>query len=227
MAPLLASRVFFAHAVDNAQGLKNVQWTYLGVACFVALLLILLFHAPMPEITDADKGTQEIEIAEYDPGPLRKQYNLFLAVWSQFCNVGAQVAVAGYVINFSMGAGKSASESSDLLAVRQGLYAFNRFLAGVLMMVPAIKPRFMLAAYLGMCFILSIATMTTKGNTSIALLILVLCFESCCFATIFTLGLRGLGRHTKRGGSFLVSGISGGMVFPPMMGAGNYFSHLC
>jgi len=41
----------------------------------------------------------------------------------------------------------------------------------------------------------------------------------CCFATIFTLGLRGLGRHTKLGGSRLVAAISGGMVFPPMMGA--------
>ena len=69
--------------MDTNQGLKNVQWTYLGVACFVALLIILFYLAPMPEITDADMGTQEFEIAEYDPGPFRKQYNLFLAVWSQ------------------------------------------------------------------------------------------------------------------------------------------------
>jgi MFS transporter, FHS family, L-fucose permease len=40
VAPLLASRVFFASTVDNAQGLKNVQWTYLGVACFVGLLIV-------------------------------------------------------------------------------------------------------------------------------------------------------------------------------------------
>jgi len=173
----------------------------------------------MPELTDADMGTQEVEIAEYDPDLFRKQYNLFLAVWSQFCYVGAHVAVAGYFINFAQEAGKTASQSSDLLAVGQGLYAFNRFLAGALMMLPAFKPRFMLAVYLVSCFIFSIAAMTTTGDASIALLILVLCFESCCFATIFTLGLHGLGRHTKRGGSLLVSGVSGGMVFPPMMGA--------
>jgi len=29
VAPLLASRVFFAKTFDTAQGLKNVQWTYL------------------------------------------------------------------------------------------------------------------------------------------------------------------------------------------------------
>jgi FHS family L-fucose permease-like MFS transporter len=109
--------------------------------------------------------------------------------------------------------------TADLLAVGQGLYAFNRFVAGGLLTLPMFKPRYMLAAYLGLCFVFVVAAMTTSGSASIAMLILVLCFESCCFATIFTLGLRGLGRHTKMGGSLLVAAISGGMVFPPMTGA--------
>ena len=77
----------------------------------------------------------------------------------------------------------------------------------------------MATIYLGLCFVFIVAAMNTAGTTSIAMLILVLCFESLCFATIFTLGLRGLGRHTKMGGSLLVAAISGGMVFPPMTGA--------
>jgi len=93
--------------------LKNVQWVYLGVACFVALLIILFFLAPFPEITDADQQALEAQIAatSVDPGPFRKQYNLFLGVWSQFCYVGAQVAVAGYFINFAMEAGRDAAQS--------------------------------------------------------------------------------------------------------------------
>ncbi|KAK3305730.1 major facilitator superfamily domain-containing protein [Chaetomium strumarium] len=219
VAPLLASRVFFASTVDNNEGLKSVQWVYLGVACFDVLLIVLFVLAPMPEITDADMHAQEGEIGQYDPGPFRKQTNLFLAVWSQFCYVGAQVAVANYFINFCEEAGRDRATSSDLLAVGQGLYAFNRFVAGGLLTLPLFKPRYMLAAYLGLCFVFVIAAMTTSGSASIAMLTLVLCFESCCFATIFTLGLRGLGRHTKMGGSLLVAAISGGMVFPPMTGA--------
>ncbi|ORY68188.1 glucose galactose transporter [Pseudomassariella vexata] len=219
VAPLLASRVFFANTVDTDEGLRNVQWVYLGVAGFVILLVILFFLAPMPEITDADMNVQESEIAEFDPGPFRKQYNLFLAVWSQFCYVGAQVAVANYFMQFCEEAGRTKAEASDLLAVGQGLYAFNRFVAGFMMMIPAFKPRYILAVYLGLCFVFIVAAMETGGSASIAMLILVLCFESACFATIFTLGLRGLGRHTKFGGSLLVAAISGGMVFPPMTGA--------
>ncbi|KAJ6083323.1 hypothetical protein N7467_007458 [Penicillium canescens] len=204
VAPLLASRVFFANTVDDNAGLKNVQWTYLGVACFVSLLIVLFWLAPFPEITDADQEALEGQISEHggDTGPFKKQYNLFFGVWSQFCYVGAQVAVAGYFINFCKEAGKSSAESSDLLAIAQGLYAFNRFVTTGLMMMKNFKPRYMLTGY-----------------SSVAMIILVLCFESCCFATIFSLALRGLGRHTKRGGSLLIAAISGGVVFPPMMGA--------
>lgn len=109
--------------------------------------------------------------------------------------------------------------TADMLALGQGLYALNRFLAGLLMTIPAVRPRCVLAVYLGLCFVFVTAAMNTAGTVSIAMLILVLCFESACFATIFTLGLRGLGRHTKIGGSLLVAAISGGMVFPPMTGA--------
>ncbi|OBT54479.1 hypothetical protein VE04_04348 [Pseudogymnoascus sp. 24MN13] len=218
VAPLLAARVFFRNAESEA-GLKNVQWTYLAVACFVALLIVLFALVPMPEITDADMAEQETEIVGEDVGPLRKQYNLFLGVWSQFWYVGAQVAIAGYFINYCKEAGKASAQGSDLLAVAQGLYAANRFIAAGLMTISFFRPRFMLAAYLGLCAVLSIAAMNTQGDAGIALFIMIFVFESCCFATIFTLALRGIGRHTKRGGSFLVSAISGGAVVPPMMGA--------
>lgn len=53
-----------------------------------------------------------------DVGPLRKQYNLFLGVWSQFWYVGAQVAIAGYFINYCTEVGKTSAQgcmSSPLL----------------------------------------------------------------------------------------------------------------
>ena len=53
---------------------------------------------------------QEAEIADVDVGPLRKQYNLFLGVWSQFWYVGAQVAIAGYFINYAQEVGKTQAQ---------------------------------------------------------------------------------------------------------------------
>jgi FHS family L-fucose permease-like MFS transporter len=43
-------------------------------------------------------------------------------------------------------------------------------------------------------------------------------FLSIMYPTIFALGLKGLGRNTKIGGSLLVMAIVGGAIFPPVMG---------
>ena len=43
-------------------------------------------------------------------------------------------------------------------------------------------------------------------------------FMSLMFPTIFALGIKGLGRNTKIGGSFLVMAIIGGAVSTPLMG---------
>jgi FHS family L-fucose permease-like MFS transporter len=43
-------------------------------------------------------------------------------------------------------------------------------------------------------------------------------FISIMFPTIFALGLKGLWRNTKLGGSLLVMAIVGGAVFPPIAG---------
>jgi FHS family L-fucose permease-like MFS transporter len=127
--------------------------------------------------------------------------------------------VANYFIKFCITTGLTERRGSQLLSAAQGIYAGMRFLAGFAMMLPWVQPRYILLAFLLLCFVFAIAAMNTTGATSIGLLMMVFAFESACFATIFTLSLRGLGRHTKRGGSLLVAAISGGMVFPPAMGA--------
>jgi FHS family L-fucose permease-like MFS transporter len=43
-------------------------------------------------------------------------------------------------------------------------------------------------------------------------------FMSVMFPTIFALGIRGLGDHTKLGSSLIVMSIVGGAIAPPFMG---------
>lgn len=51
------------------------------------------------------------------------------------------------------------------------------------------------------------------------MLFITLFFESICFPTIVALGMRGLGKHSKRGSGWIVAGVSGGAVVPPALGA--------
>lgn len=50
------------------------------------------------------------------------------------------------------------------------------------------------------------------------MLFMTLFFESVCFPTIVALGIRGLGKHYKRGSGLIVAGVSGGAAIPPLMG---------
>lgn len=50
------------------------------------------------------------------------------------------------------------------------------------------------------------------------MLYMTLFFESVCFPTIVALGIRGLGRHYKRGSGFIVGGVCGGAIVPPILG---------
>lgn len=69
-----------------------------------------------------------------------------------------------------------------------------------------------------MCIVFIIPGITERGNTGMAMLYVTLFFESICFPTIVALGMRGLGRHTKRGSGFIVGGVFGGACVPPLTG---------
>ncbi|MCJ1416337.1 hypothetical protein MMC32_002672 [Xylographa parallela] len=220
VAPLLAAQVFFKNVNDTS--LATVQYTYLAVACFVFILAVVFFFAPIPEITDSDMADGEEQGRDFDTGyvdkPLYKQYVLFWGVAAQFCYVGSQVAIANFFINYvqQVRPGTSQSTASNLLAVAQSLFAIGRFFSSLCMRY--LKPRHVLWLFMSMIVLFICCAMGVAGNGGIATLSLVLFFESCIYPTIFTLSLRGLGRHTKRGASFIVSSVCGGAVFPPILG---------
>jgi FHS family L-fucose permease-like MFS transporter len=218
VAPLLGSYIFFHF--DEKKALENVQWVYLAIATFVFLLALVFFFADIPEITDADMEFQAAETHSEDQNqPFRKQYRLFHASFAQFCYTGAQIAIASYFVNYATETRPNTPDSlgSQFLAGAQGAFALGRFGGAALMHF--LKPRQIFGVFLTMCIIFSVPAITERGNTGISMLYVVLFFESICFPTIIALGMRGLGRHTKRGSGFLVAGVFGGACVPPLMGA--------
>ena len=82
-----------------------------------------------------------------------------------------------------------------------------------------IRPRWVFLFYLTMCIVFIAPSITQRDNTGMAMLYITLFFESICFPTIVALGMRGLGKYTKRGSGFIVGGVCGGAVVPPLLGA--------
>jgi len=229
VAPVLASFVIFKNVGEDGTSLESVQWVYLGIACFVGLLAVAFYFAPIPEISDADMADQAEMTAGHVDKPMKKQYMLFWGVAAQFSYVGAQVAIAAYFINFftqarpDLNSTQAHQQGANFYAIAQALFAVGRFSAAGLMYI--MKPRWVLLTYQTMIMIFIICAITVDTGHGLgpnwgglSMLMIVLFFESCIFPTIFTLSLRGLGRHTKRGASYLVSSICGGAVIPAILG---------
>ncbi|KAK1076475.1 hypothetical protein LTR33_008909 [Friedmanniomyces endolithicus] len=204
IAPVLGSYVFFKNTESGANAsLTNVQWV-----------------SPIPEITDADMAFQAEEThAGTDNVSFWKQYRLFHAAFAQFCYTGAQVAIAGYFINYvtETRPNTSATLAAQFLAGAQGAFAMGRF-TGVGIM-KFVKPRWVFLFYLTGCIVFISPAITQRGNTGMAMLYITLFFESICFPTIVALGMRGLGKYSKRGSGVIVGGVCGGAIVPPILGA--------
>ena len=97
-----------------------------------------------------------------------------------------------------------------------GLFTIGRFVGSVL--IGIFKPNRLLLFYALACMILTGIVITGVGAVAVIALCLIYFFMSIMFPTIFALGLRDLGSHTKRASSFLVMAIVGGAVFPALMG---------
>lgn len=151
--------------------------------------------------------------------PFWKQYKLFHATFAQFCYTGAQVAIASSFITYATKtrAGTSAGLGSKLFAGAQAAFTIGRFGGSALMRF--VRPRWVFLVFLTMCIVFSAPAITHGGNAGVSFLYVVLFFESVCFPTIVALGMRGLGRHTKRGSGYIVGGVVGGACVPPLLGA--------
>ncbi|KAK0648631.1 major facilitator superfamily domain-containing protein [Cercophora newfieldiana] len=217
VAPVLGSYVFFAFNEEAA--LRNVQWVYLAIACFVLGLGVVFYLSDIPEITDADMEFQAAKTHAGEDLPFRKQYRLFHAAFAQFCYTGAQIAIASFFINYVTETRPNTDSAlgSKFLAGAQAAFAVGRF--GGAAMMRFIKPRKVFGVFLTMCVVFISPSITQRGNIGMCMVYVTMFFESICFPTIMALGMRGLGRHSKRGSGYIVAGVFGGACVPPLMGA--------
>ncbi|KAL0938603.1 glucose galactose transporter [Colletotrichum truncatum] len=217
ISPVVAAHAFLG--LTDVTAMENVQWVYLAISVFVFTLAVVFLFAEIPEVTDADMAYQAAEThTEEQDLPFRKQYRLFHAAFAQFCYCGSQVAIAGFFINYVIDTrpNTSAPLASNFLAGAQGAFAAGRFVGTGLMYL--IRPRWIFLIFQSAVIIFLAPAITQRQNIGMSMLFVVLFFESICFPTIVALGMKGLGRHTKRGSGYIVGGVIGGACVPPLLG---------
>jgi fucose permease len=107
-----------------------------------------------------------------------------------------------------------ASPQLQTYLISRGVFTFGRFLGAGLAYI-GVPPRVFLAVYTVGGFVCSIlALLLPQGSAALSMLILVVFFTSTMFPTLYSMTLRGQGRHTKFAAAAVTMAISGGAVWP-------------
>lgn len=124
-----------------------------------------------------------------------------------------------YFINYAVEtrSGTDSALGAKLLAGAQASFAIGRFVGTGIMHF--VRPRAIFLFFITMCIVFIAPSITQRQDTGIAMIYVTLFFESICFPTIVALGLRGVGRHTKRLSGFIIAGVAGGAFVPSILGA--------
>jgi FHS family L-fucose permease-like MFS transporter len=214
LGPVIAANLFFAEG-ETAKDLDSVKLVYLVIGGVVLLLAGVFFRTPLPEIKEAEES---VSSSSPSATPLFKHSNFTGAVIAQFFYVAAQVGIAALFINYctEIQSSISAQEASYLLATSFFLFTAGRFVGTALMRM--IAPNVLLTIYAVVNIILCAVVISGAGWISVYSLMAVFFFESIMFPTIFALGVKDMGSHTKKASSFIIMSIVGGALMPYVMG---------
>lgn len=192
---------------------------YIIVAAIVIVVAVVLAFVSLPEAEmEADEEQNAIDAGTVT-GSVWDHKLFIFALIAQFFYVGAQTGVGSFFINYALEADPTmtAKTAGLLLSVGcMGMFFVGRLLSSLFM--KWIRPANLLALFGGFACICMLLVMKRLGMLSFICLFLSYFFMAPMFPTIFALGVKGMGAHTKKASSLLVMMIVGGAVFPICMG---------
>ena len=188
---------------------------YLVLGAVVLVWAFLIWRTPFPAIAvsrSSDSGEPE---GRY--GDLLRYPNFLLAVFAQFCYVGAQVGTWSYFIQYVQDYTHLPEKAAGyFLTGTLAGFGVGRFTSSWAM--KRVNPGTLMGLFAIANIVLVTVGVLFPGWVGMWAIFLTSFFMSLMFPTIFALGLRDLGPNTKAGASLLVMAIIGGAVFTPLIG---------
>lgn len=217
LGPLIGGLVLFAD--EEGGTLIDVQQPYLIIGCVVLVIFVVFSLIKLPEISVEDDTPAPQSAGTVVASKKLFQHRHFVnGVIAQFVYIGAQAGVWGFFINYVVDEvpGMTNKTAAFYLTAAMVLYTAGRFLGTALLRY--VSATRLLAVYALVATLCLIVVMLNWGVISIYALIISCFCMSIMFPTIFALGIKGLGKETKRAGSYMIMSIAGGALLPPLMG---------
>lgn len=215
IGPIIGGSLFFsATQGTTADGLSSVKTTYVAIAVLVLLIAFLFGRTKLPDIRE-QSTSEDHGIAK----GLWQHGHFTGGVIAQFFYVAAQVGVGAFFINYTTEHWHTLSNqnASYLLSVGMISFMVGRFFSTWLM--GFVRPATLLVLYAIINIVLCGVVVAGIDNVSVIALVAIFFFMSIMFPTIFAMGVKNMGKQTKRASSVMIMAIVGGAVMPYLMGA--------
>ncbi len=245
VGPLIAGTFILSSTGEANTSNSTLFIPYLFIAALVIVLIVLFWKANIPDLQAEDEARVAAESgqAALASKPLLARWHFTLAVVAQFFYVAAQIGVWGYFINYvtsadmpilserlaklfpagwtfldQSGVGYHITDLGGSKAFAGGILCFlaGRFVGSMVLSVCSAHRT--LAVFGLINSIMMVLIIMHLGWISVFALFASCFFMSIMYPTIFALGIRGLGEHTKLGSSLIVMAIVGGAFMPFAMG---------
>ncbi|MHA4895913.1 L-fucose:H+ symporter permease [Pedobacter sp. PWIIR3] len=222
LGPIIGGYFLLSNNVEGSTDLTSVKVLYAVIGTIILVVAISFSFVKVPETTDphavnaADAAAVNIDVAPERGLFSHKHFRW--AVLAQFFNVAAQAGTWAFFINYSHEIiGLESSKASYYM----GFFFMGMMLAGRIIgtfIMRYIAPNKLLATFAFGNIIMCIIVAQGFGMVSFIALLMINFFFSIMFPTIFSLGLKNLGKHTQQAASFISMGVVGGAFFPFIMG---------
>ncbi len=189
----------------------RVKMPYLGIAAVLLLVALMIYLVKLPEVKEEKDVSFKLDFSVFRIPHFRN------AVIVQFFYVGAQVCISSFFIRYSRySANIAETEATNYLGYLLLSFMLGRYVGTFLMQ--KIAPQTLLAIYSAINILLMIYIVMVGGRISVYAFMGVEFFMSIMFPTIFALGIKNLGSHTKMASSYMVMSIVGGALIPLALG---------
>jgi FHS family L-fucose permease-like MFS transporter len=219
IGPAIGSYFLLRATGGNSTDLSSVKTLYIAIGCVIVFIAIAFLFVKIPELTDPHTAVDP-EAVNVDTAPGKKLYQHKHFVWAvaaQFFNVAAQGGTWAFFINYGHDVmGFDNQTAGGYMSIFMAMMAAGRFAGTYLMRFVA--PNKLLAIFAFGSILMCIIVAQGWGWTSYVALMMINFFFSIMFPTIFSLGLKNLGKHTQQASSFISMGVVGGAFFPLIMG---------
>lgn len=188
---------------------------YITLTTVLVVLALLVKISPLPELKD-EEVNPDIEQNSTQSSITHHPY-LFLGAIAIFVYVGAEVIAGDSIINYGKYLNIPMDNAKYFTSMTLAFMLIGYFLG--IALIPKVisqETALKICAVLGLA--LSVAVLITPGFISVLLLASLGFANSIMWPAIWPLSLKGLGKYTKLGSAFLIMGIVGGGIIPPLYG---------